>query len=480
MRLQTITNFLTPPQKRPVGRPRGSKNKKNDAPARKISTRRVQIKSTPGRAVPVSQLSTPVRVAAHPSPTPSIEINSSSSSSPTSPPTSPPASPTGLSINSSVSSDNFDSFDERMIMCESDNESDGDQRERSSPTISQLLSSPPSSQPLRIDSDDDDDDDDCRHDEPPQSVASMHFPSQNNITTVSDLIDEETGLTFEQMKIRYAKEISDNFVHRADIHKLHDEIDQLKIQNSKQKSQIKTIKTKYESTSKKLSKYTGIRKYSVNQLSQQAETENDVNPNTAENESPEADQSNNVPSTRRRRRKRRSNAVAMVTSLGSGLGTRLAKQGVDCTTFKYSGAELPYMRSRVSHVISQDNPPQQIFIQGGGNDCEKHKPHEVSVEYNKLINEIKRVSPDTQILVGKIPKRHFNLNLHDRIEKVNWYLERKSDVDNSVSFVDACPDFPLHFNNSHVHFRKSGHDIYANKVACAMINFQASRSQMRG
>ena len=173
-------------------------------------------------------------------------------------------------------------------------------------------------------------------------------------------------------------------------------------------------------------------------------------------------------------------AVGLGTSLIRGLGAKLSKRGIDATVYSYGGSQLPFLRKRVKHVISKRNPPKQVFLQAGGNDAEHHPPHMVIREYDNLIREVRRHAPKSNIVIGKIPLRKFDRDLHENINRVNTYLENRAKRRDAVFFADACPNFPGQFKpEDWVHFKPSGKAIYGDKVASHLVNFQTGMINKR-
>ena len=171
--------------------------------------------------------------------------------------------------------------------------------------------------------------------------------------------------------------------------------------------------------------------------------------------------------------------VIIGTSLVRGVSTHLLKRGIDNACYTYPGADIPCIRSRVNHVLPRNSNPRQIVLQVGGNDLERHAPHAVRRQYDSLISEVKRSCPKSSILLGRIPPRRHDGWTNNQIDKVNTYLEDRCKRGDDVHFVDSCPRFPMQFNRDRVHFSRSGCKVYADKLACSVINFQMDTRNRR-
>ena len=164
--------------------------------------------------------------------------------------------------------------------------------------------------------------------------------------------------------------------------------------------------------------------------------------------------------------------VIIGTSLVRGVSSNLHKRNIDNVSYCYPGAEIPIIRSRINSVLPRNGRPRQVFLQAGGNDLESHPADQVIKQFDKLIHQVKsRCSNATTILLGRIPPRRHPA-LTDKIKKVNTYLNNRGMRGDNVKFVDCCPSFPSQFSRDRVHFNSEGAKVYADKLACHVINFQ--------
>ena len=190
------------------------------------------------------------------------------------------------------------------------------------------------------------------------------------------------------------------------------------------------------------------------------------------NQQPSAHQQRSYRDVAMSRPPRVPNTVIIGTSLVRGVGAHLHKRGIDNACYTYPGAEIPCIRDRVNNILPRNANPRQIVLQAGGNDLERHPPHAVVNQYDRLISELKRRCPKSSILLGRIPPRRYDGWTNEQIDKVNTFLEDRSKRGDGVHFVDTCPRFPMQFKRDRVHFTKSGSQVYADKLACSLINFQ--------
>ena len=341
-------------------------------------------------------------------------------------------------------------------------------------------------------------------------------------------------LLSNELKIRYEHELKENAALEAQIRLLHGELDEhTKVQKS-QLAEVKRLKNDNDCLRRNVSKHTGMRKFvdvttayeldvkkkddeiaklrkevnflktHINEVSkylsegaeassanQAAESTSPATPNL-ENDSEFAQAAAaqrglnpDTPSTSTKRKskpgKRRPVAVGIGSSLMGRAHEQLTKRGVDCTTFTYRGADLPRLRSRVQHVIETDNAPDNVVLQGGGNDLHNGAPpHLVNKEFEHLIKEVKRVAPNTRVVLSKIPYRTFDRRLLYNIDCVNQYLENRAKRGDNVTLVDIRPDFPAHHAGpDYVHFTATGNEVYGDKLASKLINFQVTRLSNR-
>ena len=165
------------------------------------------------------------------------------------------------------------------------------------------------------------------------------------------------------------------------------------------------------------------------------------------------------------------------TSLTRGLGTRLRRHGIDGTVFTYPGATIPHIRSRLKHILSPHKQPREIVLQCGGNDLESQPADKVSHQYDCLIEDVRKLCPNSIIITSNVPPRGRKTSTLKKIDLLNVHLANKSDCENNITNIDVCPTMPVYFSNDQVHFNNRGANMYARNLAQSLINF--SLYQMR-
>ena len=167
-----------------------------------------------------------------------------------------------------------------------------------------------------------------------------------------------------------------------------------------------------------------------------------------------------------------STSSPQVVMIGSSLvrdqGKLLQRQGINCTCYTYSGAVVPFIKSRVPNILTEQCQPEYVHIMCGGNDLDNHNVDEVCQAYERLICEVKRCSPYSTVVVNTIPPRRKNdRKLCEKIRQFNGYLRKKgaNTYDESVICFDVYPDFPKFYKSDHVHFSNAGKSLFAQQLA---------------
>ena len=137
--------------------------------------------------------------------------------------------------------------------------------------------------------------------------------------------------------------------------------------------------------------------------------------------------------------------------------------GLSSQTYTYSGANIPYIRSRVRHILKDRTPPPLILLQAGGIDCDMKNinPSDISIEYNSLISEVKNMCPDSLLMIGQIPTRETHhrgqLATNRNIMRVNNFLKHRSLRGDGVISINICPTpHKKVMRQDGVHFNRMG------------------------
>ena len=138
----------------------------------------------------------------------------------------------------------------------------------------------------------------------------------------------------------------------------------------------------------------------------------------------------------------------------------------------YRGVDLVILRNRLESILPADkyrHKKFKLFLQAGGNDCDKLPSDEVISRYKKLIDAIRHMYPHAEIIVGQIPDRESDQAVDHVIAKknigrVNSYLVTRSIMRHDIKFADVCPKSLDHLRRDKVHFNPTGKALFAQKL----------------
>ena len=163
------------------------------------------------------------------------------------------------------------------------------------------------------------------------------------------------------------------------------------------------------------------------------------------------------------------------TSHVRDLSTKQA--GLPSQTLTYSGANIPYIRSRIKHILKDRNPPL-IFLQAGGIDCDikNINPSDISIEYSNLISEVKDMCPDSLLMIGQIPIRQtYNrsqITTNKNIMRVNYFLKHRGLRGDGVISINICPaPAPKVMRPDGVHFNWRGKEDMQDRLLQSVSHF---------
>ena len=169
--------------------------------------------------------------------------------------------------------------------------------------------------------------------------------------------------------------------------------------------------------------------------------------------------------------------IIIGTSLIKGAGGRLNKLGIPAECYSYPGSEIPRIRSRLKHVIPEPNKHSLCVLQAGGNDAERRPVESVIAQYDTLIDEVRRCTPGTHIMISAIPPRRNNNLIINKIERLNAHLQQKCSRDQGLHYVQVYPDYVHWYKRDLVHFNRRGDNVYAERLASAIEGFHGSQVQ---
>ena len=164
--------------------------------------------------------------------------------------------------------------------------------------------------------------------------------------------------------------------------------------------------------------------------------------------------------------RRRNKTIILGTSLTDGLSSELNKHGISSTTHIYRGAHLDLIRERVPHIFSKDvsKQPDKILLLGGGNDAEESSVDRTINSYDGLVRDIRKLCPQSKIIISAIPPRKDSNIINKRIKEVNEYLYDRGQRNDFVEFVDVVPTESNLFTKKKVHFNSEGKSIFASRL----------------
>ena len=156
-----------------------------------------------------------------------------------------------------------------------------------------------------------------------------------------------------------------------------------------------------------------------------------------------------------------SRVIAIGTSLVKELHLRTA--GLNGLTYCYPGQQVPYITSRIEHIL-KDDYPDFVYLQCAGNDLESYPNSWVIQEYELLIKTVRSLSPQSTIILGAVPLRGTDNELHTRIHMFNTYLLNRGKQADNVVYLNAAPIDLKHYKKDMVHFNSVGASIFENNI----------------
>jgi hypothetical protein len=177
-----------------------------------------------------------------------------------------------------------------------------------------------------------------------------------------------------------------------------------------------------------------------------------------------ANEAVSVPPIKRQRSSTKANSPRVI-AIGTSLVKELYLQsaGLNGLTYCYPGQYVNFIRSRIPFIL-QDDDPDVVFLQCGGNDLERFPNHMVIHEYEKLITTISHLSPKTKVILGAVPLRGSDATLHTKIKMFNTYLYNRGRRSNKVEYIYAAPKQLKYYKRDLIHFNQEGSIIFQNNI----------------
>ena len=137
----------------------------------------------------------------------------------------------------------------------------------------------------------------------------------------------------------------------------------------------------------------------------------------------------------------------------------------------YRGADIPTVRSRISHILKPGLQPKCIVLQVAGNDATKQSSQAILARYETLLNDIRRRCPDATLVLSKVSPRQGTTRTMTTISEINRHLDSFAARMDNVCTIDVCPKSVHHFKRDRTHFNKWGLAYLADNLASTLRNF---------
>ena len=82
-----------------------------------------------------------------------------------------------------------------------------------------------------------------------------------------------------------------------------------------------------------------------------------------------------------------------------------------------------------------------------------------------LVGDIRRLCPNSDILINKVPPRGNHRKVLRTIDKLNACLDQRYRYDEHFEIIDVCPKAPHFFCRDMVHFNAKGVSQFAENLA---------------
>ena len=162
--------------------------------------------------------------------------------------------------------------------------------------------------------------------------------------------------------------------------------------------------------------------------------------------------------------------ICVGTSMVDGLGFQLNKLGTKVTCYRYGGASIERLISRVPHILPSHKyglRSPTVYVQCAGNDADSHAStsHIIS-DYDCLIAAIKRQCPGAKIVCGRVsPRLKASFATNTSIDRINTYLSIRSSCIGDIHFLDACPPPRAgYYTRKGIHFNYAGKCYFAKQI----------------
>ena len=166
-----------------------------------------------------------------------------------------------------------------------------------------------------------------------------------------------------------------------------------------------------------------------------------------------------------------------------GIDTACEVAGVDMDLHCFPGATLEFLTNKAKDIFTPSYQPATIIIHGGTINCLRFFGPQVVDAYKNLVIEIRKLCPNTKIVMSKLSYSNYHGNNmrrdhahrftpgdRQRVDIVNKSMSIWSRTQTNVSTVDALPPHePKFYFKDGLHFSDAGRSIYHQKMAAYIV-----------
>jgi regulator of replication initiation timing len=114
------------------------------------------------------------------------------------------------------------------------------------------------------------------------------------------------------------------------------------------------------------------------------------------------------------------------TSMMRAMGLYCHEKGVKACSFAYPGATVSDVSNNIHSYLQSDRPPANIVLHAGGNDLEISSIQNTSNSMDILIQRVKAICPNSNIILSALTPRKQDGLLNLKIAEFNKLLKLKS------------------------------------------------------
>ena len=141
----------------------------------------------------------------------------------------------------------------------------------------------------------------------------------------------------------------------------------------------------------------------------------------------------------------------------------LRQSGLNGITYCYPGQTVPFITSRIKHILEGETA-DFVILQCGGNDLVNSPNHVTILEYKTLVDTVRAFAPNANIIIGKVPPRGVDSHFNNRINMFNTFLKNLAQRSSQMEFFTVVPFKFSQFKTDLIHFNNSGSTSYTSKL----------------